>query len=359
MKSYIHYVCLLFSIGCGVNNTTDITVPEFNSDIYTEALVSIDDLIHKNPDNLRLNSQKLNYCIQANWPSTCKQALDVYQDHNGMSDELFEKYLQFYESNDLKDELILFINKWADQYQVPGAYLQLLISDLLLKGDTTLARHELNDLLLLLPELSSYAYAASFYLQTEDTLKSVYYHAKVRKLDSTNHLIPTYAKLLYDLRYHTESSKMIQEFYKSMGANTANVQSAFDMASFYSGNREYSLARQLIRGYTSDSAYWYISDLYIKDQLYDSALLYLDSILLKNPSNKKVIIAKAELYEQKGWLNTSLIQYEKVLELDTGDSSILSKVELIKGKIAYLQRRKLEESKKPLLQLESIKLNNE
>ncbi len=115
----------------------------------------------------------------------------------------------------------------------------------------------------------------------------------------------------------------------------------------------------MIKPYTADDTLsYFLSDLYAMDFYWDSALMYLDTILLVNGGSIRALKNKGSIYEKRGWLSNALSMFEQAQALDSTDTSIASSISLIRRKIAYLQRQKFEESKVPLLEIESKKIEN-
>ena len=61
---------------CAGKSAVEISTPDLPADFYQLALAQIDEDIEADPSNEQLLNQKLYYCEETGFPSTCLQALD-------------------------------------------------------------------------------------------------------------------------------------------------------------------------------------------------------------------------------------------------------------------------------------------
>lgn len=347
---------LILITGCVSKPATEIIVPTIRDDFYQEALSKVDEMLEDDPSNANLIEQKLFYCDATGWTSSCKEALDSYKNTNGMSEDLFQTYLDFYEAGEEHSSIINLVNDWRDVYELTDTQYMLHIKSLLATKRSIEVKRELTSFLGKNKNFKAQEFAAMQYMALGDTLLAIYYLSKVRKANSMRPSMIDYGKMLFGLGYPNRGIEVLEEYSASPSDNQTF---SFDLASFYDEHGYYGLARKKLRNYSSEDAVCtYISELYQKEGLLDSAILYMDSILIRDSENVAAIKTKASLYDQKGWLSTSLKYYEQAFVLDSTDTALSNQIAVIQRKIAYLQRRKFEESKAPLLQLESKKIIN-
>lgn len=358
MKEGLGLFILITLIGCKGRQPAEIRIPDFQPSFYVEALNQLNQEIEGDPTNFQLIEQKLFYCEEAGWPATCLQALDVYHSEKGMSKALFQNYFTYYSVNEKHQEIINLSASWRKQYSLTLTQHKSLINSLVTINSKNEALWELSLFLRETSDIEIEEFTARQYLTLGDTLKSVYYYSKVYNADSSNHSMLDYGHLLLNLEYDKRGIEVLEKYYASQ-SDDENL--AFSLASMYQDQGYHRLARNKLMPFIGggDSVSFVISSLYQEELLFDSAVAYLDSILINDPTNFKAIKKKAEIYDQKGWLSTSLKFYEEAYAMDSTDTVIENQIASIQRKIAYLQRRKFEESKPPLLQLESKKIDNE
>ena len=342
-------------VGCAGKQSTEIIVPEIQAGFYSAALSDIDERLENDPSNIKLVEQKLYYCEQTEWPETCLTALNKYRAKHGLTQLIFEQYLTYYTKQNQHNNLIELIDQWKRQYDLDKGFRKPLIESLANVGDRARAVSEIKDFLSLNNSTSDHEFVARQYLTLKDTIMSAYYLGKVCRADSTNEMMLDYGKMLFDLGYPVRGRKVLETYYSSQ---SPNQDLALDISSFYVNQSEYALSRYKLKPFAKrDSISFFISKLYREDELLDSAIMYLDTVLLESPNNVRALNEKGYLYEEKGWLSTSLNFLEQALAIDSTDTAISNHIALIQRKIAYLQRRKFEEAKRtPVLRLESKKI---
>ena len=356
MKVAYPLVLLIVLSACVSRPSNDILIPEYNAALYLESLAQVEEKLSTQPSSIKLLEQKLYYCDKAGWPGTCRQALDEIQSVKGMDLKLSRDYLQYYGANDLSAEMVSFVGTWRSQFPLNVEQLQWFIQALVDEKEEVEARAELHFLLNEFDAITSDEFAANQYLRMGDTLRAVYHLSRVRKKDGSRHSMLPYGQMLFELGYAARGIEVLQSYFMQQPEDS---HLSLTLATFYENYGYNTLARKvLMKVPAEDSIDYYLANLYQRDGLLDSAIFRLDSILVRDPEQLKALKIKGSLYEQKGWLSTALTTFEEAYNLDSTDTAIRNQIAVIQRKIAYLQRRKFEESKTPLLQLESKKIEN-
>ena len=356
MKSILTIILMILIGGCSINQSTEIVSPDFQSDFYQQAFLHVGKQLEESPNNKEVLSKYLFYCEKLEWPISCIAALDHWKKINGMSQELLAKYLNYYSQNRQYEQVVLLINEWEATYPI-DEFRKSLIQGYVLLDERKKAIKEMRTFLANSDGPTANEFVASQYLALTDTLLAIYQMSKVWKQDPSSKMMPTYGKTLVSSGYVERGLSVLDQWQKSQPTNQPL---ALELATFYESNGFHGLSRSLLKPYAHQKEVAYrLASLCEKDQLLDSAIMYLDTILVESPSEILAITRKAHLLERKGWLSSSLRFYEQAYVLDSSDTVIQDRIQLIQGKIAYLQRQKFEESRLPLLQLESKKINNE
>jgi len=331
-------------------------VPELQAGFYQEALAALDEKLTDDPLDLSLIEQKVFYCEEADWPTICLSALDQLKSMKGMSRQLFGYYLSYYAKHGLSAEAVELFDQWGTTYST-AEFRQSLIESFVELDRRKEARAEIGVLLAESPGLSTNEFVSKQYLQLSDTLMSIYFMTKVWKEDPSSSLMFDYGKVLLSKNYSVRGLKVLQTFRE---AQRRDQTIDFELAAFYESTGYHREALTLLKKYSGNKEVDFrIANLFRKESLLDSSIMYLDTVLISDPGNLRATKLKAETYEQKGWLSTSLRFYEQAYAIDSADTVIRDRMDLIQRKIAYLQRQKFEESRLPLLQLEPKKINNE
>ena len=343
--------------GCATRPSTEIVIPAVSNDFYLEALQKIAKRLEQDPSNSKLAEQQLFYCKASGWPLQCDVALNVMNSANGMSESLFQDLFSYYEANDRYQDIINLAYEWRGEYSLSLTQQYTLIESLRLEGHRFEALSQLAALVAKDGRPLTHEFAATQYLAMGDTLKSIYFLSKVSKSSPNRASMITYGKLLILNGYADRGIEALENY--SIG-NDLDSTSIFSLVRFYEERGYNQLARKKLKPFAADEAVSYaIAVLYQKDGLLDSAIIYADSVLVGDPTSLTTLKLKGALYYQKGWLATALNYYEQVYAMDSTDTVVSNDIADIQRKIAYLQRKKFEESKAPLLELNSKKIINE
>lgn len=350
------FVCVFLLSGCSKPSKQEIIVPVLNAGFYGEALNQITEKLRSDPTNSDLVEQKLFYCNQLEWPATCLSALDEFQRKNGMSTQLADQYVSYYEINERYVPLIKLIDRWSQEFDLQDRFKYPFIQSLVATGNVARAKRELEVFLIENKTKEDVAFGANQYLQMGDTLLAVYQLSRLQKMDDGNELMYDYGKLLIHLGYRDRGFSLLEGFaaYASL-----DFSKSLELARIYHNEGRTTKARSLVKPFAqTDTISYLLSDWYARELLWDSAAMYLDTVLFADSTNVKAWWKKGRLYEDRAWLAYSLQFFEKMLEIDASDSMAINQIDKIQRKITYLQRKKFEESKIPILELESIKINN-
>lgn len=351
-------ILLLVFIGfsCASPQKDKIVVPTLHAGFYSEALDRINDKLKADPDNDRLVDQKLFYCEQLDWPTTCISALDAFKQKHGMTNQLVEQYIAYYQKHERYQLLLNVIDKWNKEYNLTDSFTQTYIECLTRLGKRKRAIIELRAYLLNHQSGTDFEFAARQYLEMKDTLMAAYNLGKLHKEDAQHDLMWEYGNILVNLSYENIGFEVLQDFVIK-NKNDRDIQLQYARL-LESSNRRNS-ARSALKPFTeSDTVSYLLADWYQKDMMWDSAGLVLNRVIAKDSSNRKPIWKAGVLYEERGWFSTSLSYFEYLVKLNPQDTLAEQRIDLIQRKIAYLQRLKFEENKIPIIELQSKKIEN-
>lgn len=351
-----YFLLIFLLIYCSQPSDNKIVVPKLHAEFYSEALERINDELESSPDDQRLLDQKVFYCEQLNWPESCITALDASRELNGMTNQLVEQYIAYYQLHEQYQSLMEVIDRWGDEYDLNNKYKEIYIDCLTRLGKRAFAIIELKEYLKTHQDDSAFSFAANQYLRLKDTTLATYNLSKLYRLDPSNDLMWNYGNILVTLGYDEKGFDVMNHF-------VSNHSDDFDIQFRYAlllnkANRTRD-ARNVVKPFLlKDTVAYILADWYQKDLLWDSSRYVLGKVLEKDSSNRKPIWKLGRLYEDRGWFLASLPYFEYLLEMNPGDTLARQRIDLIQRKIAYLQRLKYEESKIPTIELQPNKIEN-
>ncbi len=333
-----------------------IEVPKLHAGFYSAALEEINDKLKSDPENDRLVDQKIFYCEQLNWPTTCISALDAQKEMFGMSNQLVRQYMAYYQIHDHFRALLDLFDSWDEEYGIKTEYPSLYIDCLVKSRKQNRAKRELRSYLISNQSADDLAFASSKYLMLDDTAMAVYNLSKLYKLNPNDELMWEYGMLLIKLGYNDLGVAVLKDY-------TQNYPLQFDRKLVYASvlrgiDKKQEARNILMAELDKDTATYLVADLYVEDQQWDSAALILERLIERDSSDRKALWRIGRLYEDRGWLLYAMRYLEQLEELHPDDTLASQRIELIQRKIAYLQRLKFEENKIPALELEPKKIEN-
>lgn len=347
-------LAILFIISCTPKQDR-IVIPKVNSNFYSQALLRIDDNLDGDEDNLKLVEQKLYYCDLLEWPKTCVEALDELKRQKGMTPQLLEQYVIYYEKHQQYEQLLAVIERWSAQFNLELAYQRQKILGLLLALRRDECTWHLKSYMIGRSSTEDLKFASECYVALGDTVMSSYYLGMLSNADSTNSLVlDVYPYMLFDLGFEDKAFEMLERKRRVIPSNYAFNE---DLASKYEASGMIANSRNTLKSFTEiDSVVYRIADLYLLDGQWDSAHLYVDQLIDRDSLNQDAWYKKARMYEDRGWLSYSLNYYSHVIYLNPEDSIASERAALVRRKIAYLQRLKFEEYLLPPPVLKSKKI---
>jgi tetratricopeptide (TPR) repeat protein len=348
------YLVFIFTLISCLPQQDRIIVPVVNKDFYSQALSRIDADLKSDDSNLKLVQQKLYYCDLLNWPVTCIDALDGVKSQEGMTPVLLEQYISYYKVQKMYPQLLEVIDRWGARFNMEENYrkeriLGLVKARRIEEASISLRNYLVNG------SHDNIPFAASCFLEINDTIMASYYLNRLSVEFPNNDLVlNSYPDILFKLGYHQKAFEILER-----KAKTIPDEFAFhsELSSKYEFINDLASARKsLVNFIDSDSVVYRIADLYLKEEEWDSAHQHIDILIERDSLDRDAWFKKATMYEDRGWLSYSLNYFDHLIYLDPNDSIAHERAELVRRKIAYLQRLKFEENKLPLREIESKKL---
>jgi tetratricopeptide (TPR) repeat protein len=272
-----------------------------------------------------------------------------------MTTSLIYQYLDYHTVNHHYQRIVDLINRWDGVFGLKDRYYNEYITALYETSSFDSLRIELPDYLLEedLPE--RHLMAARTYTAVGDTLLGIYFYSKYRNTFPNSEIIPEeYIPILFRTKLAERGKQILRDYLEEV----QNVSLAYWLSEQYEKDSSYLDARLVLKDYatTDDSLTYRISALYKAEQKWDSAILYVDHVLKKDSTDRDALWKMGRLYEDRGWLSYSRRFFVQMIKMDSLDTAAVNQLNVIDRKIAYLQRKKFEESKLPLKELVPKKL---
>ncbi|MEP1094281.1 MAG: hypothetical protein ABJG78_04190 [Cyclobacteriaceae bacterium] len=336
-----------------------IIVPKVGNDFYTQALLRIDDDLQGDVDNIKLVEQKLYYCDLLDWPSTCVSALDELKRQKGMTPQLLEQYVIYFEKHQQYQQLLEVIERWGAEFNLSGKYKRQKVLGLLKTSRRAECAKYLQGYMVGKTSAEDIAFAGECYVELGDTLMATYYLGKLSDADSTSELVlEVYPYMLFELGFEDKAFDLLER--KSLLV-PGDYAFHSDLATRYERSGLFTNSRDKLKNFTTiDSVVYRVADLYLLEEQWDSAHQYIDLLIDRDSLNRDAWFKKATMYEDRGWLSYSLNYFDHVVYLNPNDTIAVERAALVRRKIAYLQRLRFEENLLPPPVLKSKKIiNNE
>ncbi len=346
---------ILITLSCA-SNRDRIVIPKIDENFYNQALTSIDDDLGSDKNNLQLVEQKLYYCDQLDWPTNCLTALDEYKRQKGMTPQLLDQYIYYYTKHDRYQLLLDVIDRWASDFEVDDSYTKDRIEALAAVSRKSQAQELLRNYMANRKSPESIEFAAGQYLTLRDTVMATYYLGKLEKLSEDHPLIyRNYPYMLVDLGLQDQAYIILERY-----GNTQPNDYDFHMrlSAIYEADQQLAEARNAIKGFIDrDTVVYRIADLFRREEQWDSAHHFIDLIIDRDSVNRRAWWTKAVMYEDRGWLTYSLNYFDHLIYLNENDTIARQRADLVRRKIAYLQRQKIEAMPLPVLESKKISDN--
>lgn len=332
---------------------SEISFPE---DIFKDAFHDIEEELQQRPNDIALAEQKIVYCEELDWPESCIDALTVKRNNSGLSSQLIKKFLDYHIKNGHHQRIVELIFRWDDSFGIKKEYFNAYIKAL---NELTIydsLKVELPEYLLKNQSPKDHILAAKTYLAIGDTLLSIYYFSKIF---NQGIITPDFQYLYPNLLFKTgNASRAFEAMETYLSAYPTDTSYALGISKRYEDSLKLQSARQVLEPYfKKDTIAFRIAELYKKEQKWDSAIYTLDKVINVDPSHRKALWRRARYYEDRGWLSYSLQFFEQMIQMDATDTSAIQRRNLINRKIAYLLRKKNEEEKLPIIELQPKKIN--
>lgn len=335
MKNWGLIICLFLVVACQKRKEYLIQVPTESHITSNEILTELENQAIQSPENDRLIRQQLYFCEQLGWPTRCEQALIRARNKWGLTEKLLDQSIAYYQKHGQYETVASLLNGAFETRSRLETKITIAASQE--PGDYTFLDRYLSQF----QDAEAYSFASDIYLLHNDTTEVLNAFQKLFELEPGHKDLVNYYPIL---QLRNEHQKAIRIIDNQLSKGIKNNQINYDLALNYHEIDSLDKAKKILRKLGSKKAKSKLINWFRVSQEWDSALAYTNQLLANEPQSKELILAKAEVLESKGWVTPSLPYYEQAFALDTTDTELANRLEIVRRKVAYLRRKREEES---------------
>jgi hypothetical protein len=342
---FIPFIVILLLFSCTRSSDQRIELPVVSPDYYWKSLRKVNKAYQEKPSD-QLLQQKLYYYEKLNWPEESINDLNTFLEKNGLDPKIVRLFLQYYLNNDQYTELIALLDKWEFYNGLDEELAQYrVLSNYRAKGlDGT--KELILDYIDKFRSPESFEFAVKQSVQIKDTLLMKECLSELFNTDPSNFLITKYYVPILLKGGNTVKAYAIL---KSQGSEASEEEALLMARALYQMD-SIGIAKNMLSEYTSIEMQLQLASWYRKEGQYDSAIYYLD-LVLATDSSRHLLLTKADVFQERGWLISSNLVYDVLIKRDSTDSIAVQKSAFVERKIAYLRSLKEEEKKIPILEI--------
>lgn len=345
MRYYI-LLLLIFLLSCSNSKDHPIEAPTITGDFYAKALKQIEAEYKEKPSE-RLLRQKLYYFEKLNWPKESIDDLNIFLEKNGLDEMIVDLFLQYYLNNEEYSALTQMLDKWEfyhglneelSQYRVLANYRAngLKGAKELIKSYSQKFRSK-----------TSFEFVVDQTLEIGDTLLLKSFLEELFSLDPSNDRIQ---KAYVPILLHEEDYKGAYQKLITVKSKVKNENKDYLMSLTLYGLDSVQQAKNRLKNYDEKRSRLQLSEWFRTERRFDSAIYFLDKIILKD-SSRNLLLTKGEILEERGWFSSSYTIFNHLIASDTTDSIAINKAAIVARKIAYLRNLKEAERQIPIPEL--------
>ena len=227
-----------------------------------------------------------------------------------MTHQLADNYIQYFINHNEFDLLRDFIDRWDAQFNLYEENQKPFIESLILSKQYQRAQIHLRDFLSKSMDTASLAFASKRYLAMNDTILGVYYLSRLHSNAGDHALMYDFGNILFRLGEHERGYEVSSEY---RAHHSLNLERAFVIAQHYARHGYLRPAITALQPHCcEDTVSFFISDLYRKSFKFDSSVMYLDSVIIADPTHLKARWKKGRAYEDRGWFSYATRLFEEL-----------------------------------------------
>lgn len=197
-------------------------------------------------------------------------------------------------------------------------------------------------------DFTIYKAKGDIYLSMRDTLTAIQFYEtsferNPKQLEVLKYLIALYASLnQYD------EAKLVLDRAVAMDSASSSILNLKAEVLYNSGDELGGLAcyKKILDQFGETAAGMKLANHYSQNSLLDSTLYFANRVLVLDSINFEALMVRAEVFDRRGYYTSAMMNYQKVLDVDSTHQEALAGLNKVNGKIAYL--RKLKEQREAI-----------
>lgn len=346
LKPALVLALFLILFGCSESKKYPIESAKVDVNYYLTALNEVESQLKSNQSNFSLRMRKLLISRELNWPEDVRSDISYLRKEMGLSYELMQYAVDFYQTYNYHEELLAILEEWESINSPFSRSDRLKIDAYLGLGRFREASYRLWEYIQSNKNnTEALLFAASNYLRLGDSTRAIYAYGRVAEIKpSSEELLELYVPMLIQMGYSDRASDVLIH----QKIDSANLGKRLVIGEVYFQTGDIQKAHDLLRGDSSSRSFLKRIDWFEQTLQWDSAVNQVNQLIWKDSSNV-ALLRKAQLLENRGWLSSSYNLYGMVVARDSTNSIAVEGAKNVGRKIAYLRSLREAEEKIPVL----------
>jgi len=311
-------------------------------------LTELEEKAAEDPENDWLLNQQLYFCEQLEYPLRCERVLMRAKERLGLSERLIDQFVTFHLQHGNYEQLERILKGALETRSRLEARVMIGLNKT--PPDVTILSRYLDRF----NDDQARLLAIEGYLLTKDTAQSVQIIEQMLISNPVDERLLTYYPLFGAQGKFETAIRLLEALHASEPKNPTY---SIDLAAYYYWVERDKEAFALLRQADTSGGYALLHGWYKEANQVDSALFYLNKIA-DLETNRTLLLSKAELLETKGRITQALPVYETVLAMDTTDIEMRNRVEIVRRKVASLRQNREKQDNPPPPKVERKTLGN-
>lgn len=352
MRLSIFWFLLVALFGCQQRQEYPISAIEIAPELELQQLVRLNERIKSQPQNLSLRKQRFAINYRLKWPQNAIEDLEFIVKNEGLSFDLYNQAISFYDAYHYFESMLLMLEQWSDFANVETDR-HWKSKALIGLGRTREAEYTLwEHLQTNKKNEQELIYISQSFLLLADTAQSIYSMNLLSKLNPGHEiLLKEYVPLLLLINQPVKAQQVLANFDINVKDTVATYHLA-EMA-FQTGN--FRKGHQLLRNYEDEQSYLKRYQGFIEEKQLDSASLMADLAIQMDSSSRSLFVKGQLLENQYNRIWPARTYYELSLKMDSTNINARESIANVDRKIAYLRSLKERDSRTPILEISSKK----
>ncbi|MEM9896605.1 MAG: hypothetical protein AAF789_09580 [Bacteroidota bacterium] len=334
------FCTLICALSCTITTKERIASADKEFSIENQLDV-VDQKLESSADDVELHQLKLALCQYVGWPKDCITSLEFLRRTQGINSFLLEDYLDYYDIHENAALLYSLMDRVPFKTLDPRAKKQY-IGQLVSVKRWVEAKEYLGDYIKDIESVDQHVFVFDAYLNLHDTVKAISYAGKLYDYQGFHPSLSRPIEFFLEAGYQEKAMKLLNNAVSDQNLAKKDSITIGSIALTY---KLRDLVEDFLRPFaTVDTVAVALADFYEANQRWRESQQLLESALDANPASTLLLLRLSDHFEAKGWYNNALSYLKELERFIPGDTLLLKRMNAIKGKQAYLQRKNEREN---------------